>query len=254
MYKYIYLIRPIHLDKVKIGYWSGTVNSLRSRYKMYYGLFEMYLFQCDQKSNENFILKYFEPKKWMGELFEVEIMDEFMNIMSQISYNHCKSVDMEQTFIKINHLKKVNPTRNVKLNQINNVKRIYKDVKKAKLMIIEMRKIYKDVLKELKEKCNKKDIRNELSIERDIQMKFIMKNTEYKQDKVIFMNDLRDKYTKNIDNDILNEIDTRYIIERINICKHCINKHIKKCCENYNKIDRSTRNTIRNIQFVDYPK
>ena len=80
------------------------MNALKSRYKTYYGLFEIYLFQCDKKSNENFILKYFESKRWIGELFEVEIVDEFMKVMSEISYNNCKSVDMEQTFIKINYL------------------------------------------------------------------------------------------------------------------------------------------------------
>ena len=91
MYKYIYIIIPTLFSKVKLGCWSGTVSDLKSRYKTYYGEFELYLFQCDNnRSDERFLLKYFQNYKWKGELYESIIIEEFMKIANDITYNYCK--------------------------------------------------------------------------------------------------------------------------------------------------------------------
>lgn len=181
----------------------------------------------------------------MGELFDGNIVYEFVEIMSKISYNYCNSRNLEQKYIKMEYLGEILKQSGTK--QIN-----VKDVKNDKL-INEMKRKYKNVLKELKEKSVKREVRLRKSIEEDIQIKFTIENTMYKEDGMIFMNDLRKKYLKkgikNIDFEIIKYIDARYIIESIKICKKCLKKHRSKCCENYNNKDRTMRTVIRNMEM-----
>ena len=41
--------------------------------------------------------------------------------------------------------------------------------------------------------------------------------------------------------------DERYIYKKQSICKHCRNEHKKNCCDDYNRVQRSTKDVILNI-------
>ncbi len=44
-------------------------------------------------------------------------------------------------------------------------------------------------------------------------------------------------------------IDKRFVHRRVHICKHCHNIHLKGCCNNYNRIERTTSVRIINIGY-----
>lgn len=131
--------------------------------------------------------------------------------------------------------------------------------------------IYKSLLyyKKLTNYNGKKDIwslcpeyfldqQQDLKIERNPLYKFLLENTKYKEGNIILLEDIRNNFNrwlgknvKSLDNGTFFQVNKEYIIEQMVTCKHCSNKHIKDCCVLYNRTQRSTKKTIKNIEFVN---
>jgi hypothetical protein len=64
---------------------------------------------------------------------------------------------------------------------------------------------------------------------------------------------LKEKYdTKHMPKEKINSpniilADSRYVHKNIKVCKSCFNPHIKGCCQNYNRTNRTTKSFIENI-------
>jgi hypothetical protein len=103
-----------------------------------------------------------------------------------------------------------------------------------------------------------KDQQQELKMERNPLFKFLSIYSIYIKDNVITFNDVREKYNEimgikcNIGKIIgtFAQVNEDYIIKKLKICKHCNKVAISGCCEKYNHKDRSTRNIVINMGFV----
>ena len=97
----------------------------------------------------------------------------------------------------------------------------------------------------------------ELKMERNPLYKFLMDNTRYRKDNLMLIEDVRHRFNdwigkkvRTLDNGTFGQINKEYIIERMMTCKHCNKEHKKGCCEKYNRKDRGTRKTVRNLEFI----
>ena len=100
------------------------------------------------------------------------------------------------------------------------------------------------------------DQQQELKVERNPLYKFLLENTHYSKDNVMLLEDIRgnfnrwiNKKVKSLDNGTFGQVNKEYIIDKKNTCKFCENDHKKGCCEKYNRTQRSSKKTIRNINM-----
>ena len=87
-------------------------------------------------------------------------------------------------------------------------------------------------------------------MERNPLFKFLTDNTRYKEGNVEEVrerfNNWIGKKVKTLDNGTFFQVNNEYIINNMKICE----KHHKKgCCEKYNRVDRSSRKVVKNIEF-----
>ncbi len=91
MSAYVYLIDPKVTPYVKIGYWSGTVKSLRSRYRTCYGDFDMTVFETrTPREVESILLTRFVAMKYRGELFDRAVIPDFLEYAGTLCDLSCK--------------------------------------------------------------------------------------------------------------------------------------------------------------------
>ena len=129
--------------------------------------------------------------------------------------------------------------------------------------------IYKCLLyyKNLREQGDNRDIwdvcpkyfldqREELKMERNPLFKFLIDNTRYKDGNVLLLEEVRERFNnwlgkkvKTLDNGTFFQVNNEYIINNMKICIHCEKHHKKGCCEKYNRVDRSSRKVVKNIEF-----
>lgn len=100
--------------------------------------------------------------------------------------------------------------------------------------------------------------KEELRIERNPLYKFLLENTKYKKDNVVFLNDLKTEFSNwigkkinKLDLGTFYQVNSEYVIEKLKICKNCLNEHKKGCCENYDSKQRTTTNIVKNIELVN---
>ena len=99
--------------------------------------------------------------------------------------------------------------------------------------------------------------KEELRIERNPLYKFLLENTRYKKDNVVTMEELRNSFGEwigkkihKLDLGTIKQVNSDYDIVKINICKYCNNEHKKGCCNNYTSKGRSSKNIVKNIEFI----
>ncbi len=101
-----------------------------------------------------------------------------------------------------------------------------------------------------------KEQQEELKIERNPLYKFLIDNTKYEKDHIILMEDIRSKFNEwigkkitKLDHGTFLQVDNKYEIISLKICKHCNNESIKGCCFNYKHSDRTLKVSVRNISW-----
>ena len=79
LFGYTYCITSPIINGIKIGFWTGTISGLESRYKTYYGQdIELYFvptlnpYELEQKC-----MKHFSKYKISGELFEKKYLNKY---------------------------------------------------------------------------------------------------------------------------------------------------------------------------------
>jgi hypothetical protein len=101
---YVYLIQSSS-PHVKMGRWSGSINALRSRYRVVYSDVIMYLFQCDNpRATERALLDHCRRYHIAGELFSTEAIACFWNFCSDADSacrTHCESADLNAKMFAI---------------------------------------------------------------------------------------------------------------------------------------------------------
>jgi hypothetical protein len=97
----------------------------------------------------------------------------------------------------------------------------------------------------------------ELKIERNPLYKFLLENTEYKQGNMITIEEIRKEFSdwigkkiSKLDNGTFGQVNREFIIETLMICKSCLKEHKKGCCDNYNRISRTNKKFIKNINII----
>jgi hypothetical protein len=97
----------------------------------------------------------------------------------------------------------------------------------------------------------------ELKIDRNPLFKFLLENSRYEKDNIVFIEDVRSKFSnwlgtsvKSLDNGTFGQVNKEYIIETRKVCKHCKKVSHKDCCEKYKHIDRSKRKIVLNIVLL----
>jgi hypothetical protein len=241
-YKYNYIIIPLHFTYVKLGLWNGSIKDLKSRYKTYYGDFEIYAFQCvDNIDNEKYIFSLLKEYKYCGELYDKNVIPKFFEILELVSMKYTNSVDLEHKFIKIR----------------NGYKKIQKEHSKILPMkrskIIDYKNIFNKVIKEITIKIK---VINTKSIDCNL-CKFLLENTRYKENNVILLETIRNQFNnwlgknvRSLDNGTFFQVNKDYVIDHKITCKFCENEHKKGCCTLYNRTSRSTKRIVKNLEMI----
>lgn len=247
VYKYNYIIIPLHFSYVKLGLWNGSISNLKSRYQTYYGDFEIYVYQCiDNKDNEKYIFSLLKEYNYKGELYDKKVIPKFFEILELVSLKYTNSIDLEHNFIKLRN----GYIKNKIIENTKNKIIIKNDVKK----IIDYKKVFNKVIKEisLTVKISKSKILDCSLYD------FLLKNTRYSENNVILLETVKSKFNnwlgKNVtklDNRTFFQVNKDYIIDIQHICKNCNQKHLKGCCNRYNRIDRTSRKIVKNLIFLD---
>ena len=80
----------------------------------------------------------------------------------------------------------------------------------------------------------------------------------FKQDKSLTIEDIKESFSNwlnkpvhKLDNGTFAQIHSGYVIEAMNVCKHCHKKHIKGCCASYSRAQRTKRATVINIAWLN---
>jgi len=99
--------------------------------------------------------------------------------------------------------------------------------------------------------------KEELRIERNPFYKFLLENSQFKQDNIVTMEEIRENFSNwlgkkiyKLDMGTIKQVNSDYDIIKINLCKHCNKQHLKGCCEKYNSKDRTKKNIIRNFELI----
>ena len=100
--------------------------------------------------------------------------------------------------------------------------------------------------------------KEELRIERNPLYKFLLENTRYKKDNVVTMEELRTAFGEwigkkihKLDLGTIKQVNSDFEIVKSQYCKSCNNEHRKGCCENYNRINRTLKQIIKNIEITN---
>lgn len=101
------------------------------------------------------------------------------------------------------------------------------------------------------------DQQDELRIERNPLYKFLTQSAVFKQDTSLSIKEIKDAFSSwldkpitKLDNGTFAQVHSGFVIESTNICKHCENKHVKDCCQNYNRTQRTKRTIVKNIAWL----
>lgn len=235
-YKYNYIIIPVYFSYVKLGLWNGSIKDLKSRYKTYYGDFEVYVFQCiDNKDNEKYIFSLLKEYKYSGELYNKIVIPKFFEILELVSMKYTNSIDLEHKFIKLR-----NGYKNKKIKSVGQT--------------IDYKKLFKKVIKEISIKIKLVE-----SNTFDCYLyKFLLENTRYKANNIVLLKSARSKFNnwlgknvKSLDNGTFFQVNKDYIIDKVNTCKHCEKEHKKGCCVEYSRTGRSSKKIVRNMEFIE---
>jgi len=99
--------------------------------------------------------------------------------------------------------------------------------------------------------------KEELRIERNPFYKFLLENTQFKKDNVVTMEEIRENFSNwlgkkvhKLDMGTIKQVNSEYEIIKANMCKNCNNYHKKGCCNDYNSSQRTSKNIIKNINFI----
>jgi len=140
----VYIISHHKLDFVKIGYWTSDIDSLRSRYIVYYGsdinIYYEYFDKPGQVEKE--IHTYFREYNKEGELFMEEYIDDYKlflnNHKEKIDINKVNKIKMKNKIEEIKDIEKMEKLRKIENNKAdicldNNkvIKEIYNDRKET---------------------------------------------------------------------------------------------------------------------------
>jgi hypothetical protein len=97
----------------------------------------------------------------------------------------------------------------------------------------------------------------ELKKDRNPLYKFLSENSSYKKDNIMTKKEIRELFQdwlgrpmRKLDNGTFHQVDSRYEIKDVKICKHCNKEGIKGCCENYNGNERATMGIVLHINIV----
>ena len=90
------------------------------------------------------------------------------------------------------------------------------------------------------------------------ELQFLVENTMFEKGGIITMEEIRssfsswlDKKVSKLDKGTFVQVNEKYTIEKINICKSCRGKYRSGCCERYAKNNKSTTYAVNNIAWRD---
>jgi phage/plasmid-associated DNA primase len=101
------------------------------------------------------------------------------------------------------------------------------------------------------------DQKEDLKIERNPLYKYLLENTMYKENEIIQMEEIRDNFANwlgskviKLDHGTIKQVDNRYIIKVVKLCKHCMKVSHKDCCELYSHKDRTKKAVVENLKIT----
>jgi hypothetical protein len=99
--------------------------------------------------------------------------------------------------------------------------------------------------------------KEELKMERNPLFKYLKENTVYEEGNVIRIGEIRDNFSKwlgssvrRLDNGTFVQVDSRFKIGSMKVCKHCKKESRKGCCEKYKNDDRTMEAIVINMKIV----
>lgn len=101
------------------------------------------------------------------------------------------------------------------------------------------------------------DQQTDMKMERNPLYKYLTENTCYEKDHMLSIEEIKNAFStwlgkkvSKLDNGTFLQVNQEYTIDQLIICKNCKKDHKKGCCENYNRLDRSSKKIIININFI----
>ena len=97
----------------------------------------------------------------------------------------------------------------------------------------------------------------EMKMERNPLFKYLTENSRYLDGNEIKLIEVREKFAewlgskvRGLDHGTFGQVDKRYKVESVKICKFCKGKHLKNCCGNYESGSRSSQSVIVNMMLM----
>ena len=99
--------------------------------------------------------------------------------------------------------------------------------------------------------------KEDLKIERNPLYKFLVENTTYKENNMVLLEDIKNNFSSwlgksvtKLDHGTFYQVNKKYLIKPIKVCKHCMKQSSKDCCDLYKSTDRLMKAVVYNIGFV----
>ena len=85
----------------------------------------------------------------------------------------------------------------------------------------------------------------------------MIENTCFEEGAQIALNEIKtnfemwlDKKVSKLDHGTFGQVNPNYVIEKLKICKSCKKRHIKGCCDDYERTNRSAGIFVKNIKMI----
>ena len=218
------------------------------------------------KQIRNEYFEYEDLNKFRKEVIEMinkyNIKKENNNVMKDIEKKEDKKWTMKEMYeeyiIKIDDVKikrKKNMLYNIETNEKITHQGLYEEmVRKNVEYICELNNIKK--LKELYEYFKMRV--DEIEELKENKLKeYLEKKSKYKEGEILYLNTIKKEYSKwlgkevnKLDSGTFGQVNSNYVILKINICKSCKNKHKKGCCDDYTSVKRTSLYAVNNIELI----
>jgi hypothetical protein len=102
-----------------------------------------------------------------------------------------------------------------------------------------------------------KEQREEMKMERNALYKFLVESTEYKENGMVRVEEVREKFgawlgrkVVKLDSGTFGQVNRGFVMEVVMTCKHCFSEARRGCCDKYKNAERTRRTIVRNMKWV----
>ena len=98
--------------------------------------------------------------------------------------------------------------------------------------------------------------REQVKMERNPLFKFLNENSSYCEGNTMSLSVIRERFgvwmgvpVRGLDNGTFGQVDERYVVENVKVCKGCGSRHVKGCCQAYTRLGRASQTTVKNFRL-----